>query len=102
MRKPRNRSDAERLPTGIIIVPANAAFAAQSTATVALGQVKGVKVGKGVPVVSLQNATISMPNNCQATASVPVDGVVLLQFTNSGAAPVNHVELHFRFIWIPY
>lgn len=100
MRKPRNRSDAERLPTGLVTFPANGALGALSTTTLAATGVVGVKYGKCVVVVSCEAAGGPSPE-CQCTGHCPADGVVLLQLTHAGSGALNFPQTVYRYIVIP-
>jgi hypothetical protein len=100
MRKPRNRSDFAHLPTGLITFPANAAFGALATTTRTQTGVVGVKHGKCVVAVSCEH-TSGLPIECQISGHCPANGVVMVQLTHAGSAPINHADLPIRYIVFP-
>ncbi len=99
MRKPRNRSDAERLPTGIHNQPADNAFAAHTADQSLINGVVGAKIGHLVIVGSVDggHATPGILFHGQVHA----DGVLSITCQNVTAAAINLPSTNVRYIVIP-
>ena len=100
MRKPTNQAHSARIPTGTVTFAANAAFGALATTTKAATAIVGVKYGKCFVGVSCDN-TGGLPIECQISGGCPADGVVLVQLTHAGSAPINHPDIAVRYMVFP-
>jgi hypothetical protein len=100
MRKPTNQAHSARIPTGVATIPANAAFGALATTTKAVTGVVGAVYGKCCVAVSCDH-TSGLPVECNLSASCPATGVVLIQLTHAGSAPINHGDLPIRYMVFP-
>jgi hypothetical protein len=102
MRKPRNRSDSSRLPTGTITFAADPALPAQSEVTAVDPKYTTLNLlhGGEVVVVSPTDTTMWPPNLAYVGAISP-GGAVMVKMIHSGVAALNFPGQVVRYIVLP-
>lgn len=100
MRKPRNRSDAERLPTVVYLQAADNAFAAHTASQDLINGVVGAKIGNVVVCSPIDggHATPGIVFHAQVHAA----GVLSITCQNVTAAAINLPATHVRCIVLPH